>query len=76
MASSDAQEMAATDASWPQHDMQHGVELSEGERVSLVIWFSDATESCSRREAPWLERAAAEGDDIAQVRGGSSEEVG
>lgn len=35
-------------------DALHGVDVFEGERLSLVVWFSDSEASYRDRQAPWL----------------------
>ena len=47
-------------------DMLHGVEVPRGQRYSLVLWFSDGKHACAGRGTPWLQSAAARGDDVAQ----------
>lgn len=49
-----------------QFDLQHGVEVEDGERYALAIWFADAPQSRARGTAPWVARAAAAGNADAQ----------
>ena len=47
-------------------DLQHGVEVTSGERCSVVLWFTDSHNSCADKSRPWYARAAAGGDADAQ----------
>ena len=46
-----------------QFDTMHGVQVPEGSRLSLVVWFSDSEASLRAGNcAPWVERAARDGN--------------
>ncbi|CAK8992700.1 Sel1-repeat-containing protein YbeQ, partial [Durusdinium trenchii] len=36
-------------------DLQHGVEVFEGERLSLIFWFKDSANSVETGSTPWYE---------------------
>ena len=46
------------------HDVAHGVDMREGERWSLVLWFSTDEDACDTSAAPWLEAGAEGGDAV------------
>lgn len=47
-------------------DVMHGVEVTQGDRYSLVLWLSDCQESVDAAATPWLEGAAESGNTYAQ----------
>ena len=47
-------------------DVMHGVEVSSGNRYSLVLWLSDCAESVDAAATPWLLGAADAGSAYAQ----------
>ena len=49
-------------------DALHGVEIEQGLRYSLVLWFSTSAEACTQRDAPWLREAVTRGDAVAHYR--------
>ena len=46
-----------------QYDLNHGVELHGGTRLSAVFWVSDTPENCRADASPWY-RAPAEAGDV------------
>eukprot|EP00747_Dinoflagellata_sp_TGD_P040177 gnl/TRDRNA2_/TRDRNA2_140710_c0_seq1.p1 gnl/TRDRNA2_/TRDRNA2_140710_c0~~gnl/TRDRNA2_/TRDRNA2_140710_c0_seq1.p1 ORF type:complete len:626 (+),score=85.34 gnl/TRDRNA2_/TRDRNA2_140710_c0_seq1:24-1901(+) len=51
----------AGDAVLHQYDLRHGVEVTHGERYSLIFWLKDCEESCVLGTTPWYAAAAAQG---------------
>jgi len=47
-------------------DLQHGVEVTSGRRVSVIFWFTDNKESCLSKARPWYSAAAERGNADAQ----------
>ena len=47
-------------------DLQHGVEVASGRRVSVIFWFTDNKESCLSKARPWYSAAAEQGNADAQ----------
>ncbi|KAL1524206.1 hypothetical protein AB1Y20_019114 [Prymnesium parvum] len=43
-------------------DLQHGVQVARGRRLSVVFWFTDSLDSCKDKSRPWYRAAAALGD--------------
>jgi hypothetical protein len=35
------------------YDLQHGVEVSQGRRASVIMWFTDSMASCIGKTRPW-----------------------
>ena len=57
-----------------QGDCMHGVQVKDGSRLSLVAWFSDCEASLKAGHAPWVKRAAEDGNPEAMhVLGGFHE---
>eukprot|EP00445_Apocalathium_hangoei_P025474 CAMPEP_0203933900 /NCGR_PEP_ID=MMETSP0359-20131031/71987_1 /ASSEMBLY_ACC=CAM_ASM_000338 /TAXON_ID=268821 /ORGANISM="Scrippsiella Hangoei, Strain SHTV-5" /LENGTH=649 /DNA_ID=CAMNT_0050863541 /DNA_START=217 /DNA_END=2163 /DNA_ORIENTATION=- len=50
------------DAVLHQYSLRHGVEVTRGERYSLIFWLKDCMASCIAGTTPWYEDAAASGD--------------
>lgn len=57
---------AATDAAFHSYDLNHGVEVVEGRRLSAVFWITDSEASCRDDVSPWYEADAAGGSMDAQ----------
>lgn len=57
---------SAGDALVHQFDLMHGVEVSSGERYAIALWFSDSPSSRAIGAAPWVLRAAEDGNADAQ----------
>lgn len=49
-----------------QYDLNHGVELHDGVRYSVVLWVSDTRKSCAADTSPWYVKPAMAGDMDAQ----------
>ena len=47
-------------------DVMHGVDVTRGDRFSLVLWLSDCQESVDAAATPWLRGAAESGNTYAQ----------
>jgi len=58
--------MAPGDLFVHRHDLQHGVEVQDGSRYSLVLFFKDSPKSASDGTCPWYFEAAQGGDAAAQ----------
>lgn len=50
------------------HDftLNHGIEVIDGGRYSLIIWISETQAACDRSSTPWHATRAMEGDSVAQ----------
>lgn len=59
-------DLASGDALLHSFDVMHGVEVSAGDRFSLVLWLSDSSASVQAQAAPWLLAAADAGRPHAQ----------
>ena len=56
----------AGDALMHRFDVTHGVEVTAGNRYSLVLWLSDSAQSMAQGTTPWLRAAADAGNAYAQ----------
>jgi len=50
-----------------QYDLDHGVDVSKGQRTSLILWISTGLSACEASETPWYAEAVAAGDADAQA---------
>lgn len=50
------------------HDftLNHGIEVFEGGRYSLIIWISEQPSACKESRTPWHAQRALQGDAVAQ----------
>jgi len=48
------------------HDLHHGVEVQEGSRTELLLFFKDSPQSAVDGTSPWHQKAAEAGDGAAQ----------
>ena len=53
-------------------DLQHGVDVSGGHRVSVILWFADSVESCEKKVQPWHRASAEAGNPDAQYNWGKT----
>ena len=51
-----------------QHDALHGVDITHGERYSLIMWYKDRAGVCAEDSEPWYADLAAAGDADAALR--------
>eukprot|EP00746_Dinoflagellata_sp_MGD_P096237 gnl/MRDRNA2_/MRDRNA2_38570_c0_seq1.p1 gnl/MRDRNA2_/MRDRNA2_38570_c0~~gnl/MRDRNA2_/MRDRNA2_38570_c0_seq1.p1 ORF type:complete len:269 (+),score=47.98 gnl/MRDRNA2_/MRDRNA2_38570_c0_seq1:24-809(+) len=64
--------LEAGEAAIHDYNLRHGVEVLNGERVSLIIWFKTSPSSCAKASlAPWIQEDAVRGDPNAQLNMGS-----
>ncbi|CAE7938813.1 esiB, partial [Symbiodinium sp. KB8] len=57
-------------------DLQHGVEVTQGSRYSLIFWLKDSPEAVATGTTPWYEKAAAAGEPDALYNLGIQRELG
>ncbi|CAE7455284.1 esiB, partial [Symbiodinium sp. CCMP2456] len=57
-------------------DLQHGVEVTQGSRYSLIFWLKDSPEAVATGTTPWYEEAAAAGEPDALYNLGIQHELG
>lgn len=50
-----------------QYDLDHGVEVTQGHRTSLIFWISTGTSACEASETPWYADAVEAGDADAKA---------
>lgn len=54
------------DVLFHQYDLNHGVQLNKGKRISAIFWLSDSREACIAGSSDWYEPAAHRGSAFAQ----------
>eukprot|EP01062_Namystynia_karyoxenos_P058912 TRINITY_DN50369_c0_g1_i1.p1 TRINITY_DN50369_c0_g1~~TRINITY_DN50369_c0_g1_i1.p1 ORF type:complete len:417 (+),score=142.56 TRINITY_DN50369_c0_g1_i1:55-1251(+) len=59
--------MADGDAVLHGSDLEHGVAVSSGSRLSIIAWFRDSPESVQQQASPWYATRAHGGDADAQL---------
>lgn len=67
---------SATDAAFHSYDLEHGVDVLEGRRLSAVFWITDSAASCRDDASPWYEAPAAAGVMDAQDALGELHQLG
>ena len=66
----------ATDVAFHSYDLEHGVDVLEGRRLSVVFWITDSEASCKNDVSPWYEAPAAAGVMDAQDALGELHQLG